>query len=59
MENQNSSQQPNLDQEQHNNWLRQQSPRELKQLAHNLSDLAHSKLRKNKRSLSAEENEQY
>ena len=57
MENQTLAQQPNLDQERHNNWLSQQSPRELKQLALNLSDLAHSKLKKKKPSLKEEENE--
>ena len=51
------AQQPNLDQERHNNWLKQQSPRELKQLAQNLSDLAHSKLKKKKPYSSVEENE--
>ena len=55
MDKQTLAQQPNLDQERHNNWLKQQSPRDLRQVAQSLSDLAHSKLKKEKPSLSEEE----
>ena len=57
MENQTLAQQPNLDQEQHNNWLNQQSPSDLKLLARNLSDLARSKLEKKNPSFTEEEDE--
>ena len=56
MDNQTLAQQPNLDQERHNSWLKQQSPRDLRQVAQSLSDLAHSKLKKEKPFLSEEEN---
>ena len=51
------SQQPNLDQERHNNWLNQQAPPELRKLAKNLSDLARSKLEKKKPSFTEEKDE--
>ena len=57
MEDQTLSQQPNLDQERHNDWLNQQSPPELRKLAKNLSDLARSKLEKKKPSFTEEEDE--
>ena len=57
MEKETLAQQPNLDQERHNNWLKQQSSRDLKRLARNLSDLAHSKLKKKNPYSNEEENE--
>ena len=56
-EDQTLSQQANLDQERHNDWLNQQSPPELRKLAKNLSDLARSKLEKKKPSFTEEEDE--
>ena len=54
----NLAQQQNLDQEQHNDWLMRQSPKELKQLAHNLTELARLKLSNGKSSLKNTEQNQ-
>ena len=54
----NLAQQQNLDQEQHNDWLMRQSPKELKQLAHNLTESARLKLSNGKSSLKNTEQKQ-